>query len=201
MGKLFPAAIRQSKVSTAMCASFFEDIEQSLILLDATRDQFNPIQNRLIGRFLIACKIFGRDLLAADGEQDSLCGTLGLPPVRLKNIEPPLSLLGYKPLQRQVVIKGICDSVCDDLGVIRANAQDGLLAGLADVIAGIRDEQEQGLPELEILDAMVSSIKHTANQIDVLFEVLIGLLERQQFFGEGQHKNTMFVSYRRTANE
>lgn len=194
-GRLFPSSMRQTKVSTAMCASFFDDIEQALLLLDSTRDQFNPLQRRLIGRFLISCKIFGRDLLAADGDRASLANTLGLQDARLQNLAPPLSLLDYKPLARQAVIKGICDSVCDDLEAIRVNVQDGLLTGLADVIASMRAEQDQGLPELEILDAMSASIRHTAEQSDVLFGVLIGILERQQFFGEGRPSgnNVRFV--------
>ncbi|GLQ51492.1 hypothetical protein GCM10010872_29410 [Dyella flava] len=79
MRKYLPAIEYINKESTAMCAEIFEELDATLILLDAARLQFNPLQRQLADRFILACKGFGRDMLAAEGNRDALREILDLP--------------------------------------------------------------------------------------------------------------------------
>lgn len=78
MSKFFPAVGNPTKASTAMCATVFDELESTLSLLAAARTEFNPLQRQLVGRFSVACKAFGLEMLAADGQADALRQMFGL---------------------------------------------------------------------------------------------------------------------------
>lgn len=154
-----------------MCADFFEDMEQSLELLNVTRDQFNPTQRRLIGRFLVACRVFGRQMLVADGVRSSISEVCGL------SNEKPNSTPVIGQFRKSIVAE-VCKGVQEDIGRIRESAQDGLLNGVAFVIEEIRALQEKDSPALDILDAISMTVKNSAGQIDTVFDLLMDTLEK-----------------------
>lgn len=68
-------------MSTAMCATVFDELEMALLVLEAGQSHLNPIQRELADRFANTCKTFARDMLAAEGNRDALRMVFGLPPV------------------------------------------------------------------------------------------------------------------------
>lgn len=77
--KFFSPITNVTKVSTAMCAAAFDELEVALAVLGAARDELNPVQVQLVDRFVETCKLFGRDMMAADGDRDALGKVLGPP--------------------------------------------------------------------------------------------------------------------------
>lgn len=77
---LLPPVGHLRKMSTAMCATVFDDLEMALRLLEAGSNQFNPIQRELASRFVLTCKTFARDMLAAEGNSNALRMLFGLLP-------------------------------------------------------------------------------------------------------------------------
>ncbi len=67
-------------MSTATCATVFDDLEMALLLLEAGQNHLNPIQRELANRFANTCKTFARDMLAAEGNTNAIRMVLGLPP-------------------------------------------------------------------------------------------------------------------------
>jgi len=159
------------KVSTAMCADFFEDMGRSLELLNNTRNQFNPTQRRLIGRFLVACKVFGRQMLVADGVYSSVNEVCGL------SNEKPNRTPSIGSVKKSIVGE-LCEGVQEDIGRIRESTQDGLLNGVAFVIEEIRKLQGSESPALDAFDAISMLVKHSANQIDTVFDLLMDTVEK-----------------------
>lgn len=69
-----------TKISTAMCATVFDDLEMVLLMLKAGGSDLNPVQRELADRFTSTCKTFARDMLAAEGNSNALRMIFGLPP-------------------------------------------------------------------------------------------------------------------------
>jgi hypothetical protein len=61
-----------------MCTSVFDELETALLFLNAGRQELNPIQRELANRFISTCKLFARDMLAADGDPTALRMARGL---------------------------------------------------------------------------------------------------------------------------
>lgn len=76
---ILPPITHPTKMSTATCASVFEDLESALMFLDSGLQELNPIQRELAGRFTSMCKTFARDMLAAEGDSNALRVIFGLP--------------------------------------------------------------------------------------------------------------------------
>jgi hypothetical protein len=76
---ILPSVGRLMKMSTATCANVFDELEMALLLLDAGRPDLNPVQRELASRFASTCKIFARDMLAAEGNLNALRMAFGLP--------------------------------------------------------------------------------------------------------------------------
>ena len=77
---ILPSVGHLAKMSTALCANVFDDLEMALLLLDAGRSQLNPVQRELADRFVSTCKTFARDMLAAEGNPNALRLVFGLSP-------------------------------------------------------------------------------------------------------------------------
>jgi hypothetical protein len=75
-------------------------------------------------------------------------------------------------------IDQVCTDVCQDLKRIGSSVQSDLLEGVADVIESIRSEREPGAAESEALDAIASSVRHLAHQVEALFEAQPYVLRR-----------------------
>lgn len=170
--KIFPGNIDPRKISTAMCVSFFEDIEGALILLDSAKGEFNPIQRRLIGRFITFCKIFGLDMLAADGGRNALSEKMDLP------IAEPSGSGPFHPPLGKSLVEDVCDGIHADLENIRDGVRGELLDGVAVVIEGIRAEQPEDSPALDAFDAISVSVRQSARQLDVIFDVLADIVQK-----------------------
>lgn len=67
-----------TKMSTAMCATVFDELEMALLLLEAGRHHLNPVQRELASRFVLTCKTFACDMLAAEGNSNALRMVFGL---------------------------------------------------------------------------------------------------------------------------
>jgi hypothetical protein len=173
MWKFFPAIDNPTKASTAMCATVFDELDAALDLLNSARGDFNPLQRQLVGRFIAVCKVFGRDMLAADGNPDALRAVFGL------SAGTPGDQAD-KPAGGRTLIDDVCTGACGDLERIGATVQGELLEGVADVMASIRASQEPGAPEGDALDAMASSVRELAHQVAALFEAQPYALRRHQ---------------------
>lgn len=79
-----PVVAHPAKMSTALCATAFDDLEMALLVLEAGGKYLNPIQRELADRFAYKCKTFARDMLAAEGNQNALRMVLGLPPIEAR---------------------------------------------------------------------------------------------------------------------
>lgn len=174
MSKFFPSIDNPTKASTAMCATVFEELESALNLLAAVRTEFNPLQRQLAGRFIVACKVFGLEMLAADGRPDALRQAFGM------SIDDPKADKASPLSSGRTLIDDVCTGVCADIERIGSSVQGELLTGVADVIAGIRTGQDPDLPERDSLDAMASSVRHLAHQVAALFEAQPYALRRHQ---------------------
>jgi hypothetical protein len=79
-----PVAGHLTKMSSALCATAFDDLEMALLVLEAGGKYLNPVQRELVDRFANTTKTFARDMLAAEGNQNALRMTFGLPPIKAK---------------------------------------------------------------------------------------------------------------------
>lgn len=172
MGKFFPEIKFPTKASTGMCATVFEELDAAVSLLDITRKEFNPIQRQLIGRFIIACKIFGHEMLVADGDSDALRTALGLSLTdgKVEKSQPETSAME--------LINSVCMEVCSDLDRIGQTLQSELLTGVADVVESIRASYDLEAGERDALDSVASTVRHLARQMTALFEVQPYILRR-----------------------
>jgi hypothetical protein len=75
---ILPPVDHPTKMSTAVCANVFDELETALMFLNVGRQELNPIQRELAERFISTCKLFARDMLAADGDRTALRMVLGL---------------------------------------------------------------------------------------------------------------------------
>jgi hypothetical protein len=162
VSKFFPSINNPTKASTAMCATVFEELDSALNLLTAVRTELNPLQRQLAGRFIVACKVFGLEMLAADGRPDALRQAFGM------SIDDPKADKASPLSSGRTLIDDVCTGVCADIERIGSSVQGELLTGVADVIAGIRTGQDPDLPERDSLDAMASSVRHLAHQVAAL---------------------------------
>lgn len=174
MSRFFPSITNPTKASTAMCATVFDELDAALGLLNAARGDFNPLQRQLVGRFITACKVFGRDMLAADGNPDALRAVFGL------SVAGKPGDQAETPAASRTLIDDVCTGACGDLERIGATVQGELLEGVADVMASIRASQEPGASEADALDAMASSVRELAHQVAALFEAQPYALRRHQ---------------------
>lgn len=62
----------------------FDDLDMALLVLEAGGKYLNPVQRELVDRFANKTKTFARDMLAAEGNQNALHMTFGLPPIKAK---------------------------------------------------------------------------------------------------------------------
>lgn len=92
-----------------MCATVFEELDSVLALMHSVRGKFSPLQRQLIGRFIAVCKVFGRDMLAADGNHDVLHEMFGFSAVCQSGSLADTQATGY------ALIDDICARVCADL--------------------------------------------------------------------------------------
>ncbi|WP_263224460.1 hypothetical protein [Pseudomonas alabamensis] len=174
MANFFPDIKSPQKSTTSICAVIFEELDAAVSLLQTVRSEFNPMQQSLIGRFLVACKIFGHEMMLADGSSDALRTTLGIPRKR-KNTETEETL---HPSE-QGIISNICTEICNDLDKIGQSVQGELLHGVTDVVESIRDSYDLGVSETDTLNSIASSIRHLSEQVASLFEAQPYLLQRQ----------------------
>lgn len=165
VGKFFPEIKFPTKASTGMCATVFEELDAAVSLLDITRKEFNPTQRQLIGRFLIACKMFGHEMLVADGDSEALRVALGLSLSDSKTEKSPSDISGTE------LINSVCMEVCSDLDKIGQTLQSELLTGVADVVASIRASYDLEDGERDALDSVASAVRHLAQQVTALFDV------------------------------
>ena len=174
MGKFFPEITFPTKLSTGMCATVFEELEAAVSLLDITRKEFNPIQRQLIGRFIIACKIFGHEMLVGDGDAEALRITLGLSLTdnSTEKTKPETPGMSF--------VENICTEVCGDLDRIGLTVQSELLTGVADVVESVRASYDLGSAERDALDAIASTVRHLNQQVSALFEAQPYILRRHQ---------------------
>lgn len=70
------------RLSTASCASIFEEMDSALSFSSAFTDDLNPLQQRLLEQYIGLSKTFARNMLAADGDLDALSEVLGIPKAR-----------------------------------------------------------------------------------------------------------------------
>lgn len=173
-GRFFPEIGSPAKASTAMCATVFDELDAAVSLLDSARSDFNPLQRQLVGRFVATCKVFGRDMLAADGDPDALLSMFGLSGQARPTEPAPAPAAGH------TLIDDVCSGACSDLERIGSTVQGELLEGVADVIASIRASQEPGAPAADTLDAMAASVRELAHQVAALFDAQPFSLRRHQ---------------------
>lgn len=173
--RFLPAIDNPTKASTAMCATVFDELDAALGLLNSARGDFNPLQRQLVGRFMATCKVFGRDMQAADGDPDALRAVFGLSAEGKRGSDQAAT-----PPAERTLIDDVCIGACSDLERIGATVQDGLLEGVADVIASIRADQETEAPYGGALDAMAASVRELAHQVAALFEAQAYALRRHQ---------------------
>lgn len=160
--------------SATICIPVFKELDTALVLLNRVSKDLNPIQRQLVGRFIADCKVFGREILALDSDPNALRAAFGFAAA-----DKPISRMETTEAGR-AMIDDICSSTCVDLENIGASLQSGLIDGVADIIASIRAEQEEGAPHCEALDAITSSVRYLAHQVAVLFEVQINVLRGHQ---------------------
>lgn len=156
-----------------MCAVVFEELNAALNLLETVRNEFNPIQRMLVGRFLTGCKVFGHEMLLADGNSDELITALGL--FAPKNTVEKNQLL--KPEGN--LISTLCTEICSDLDRIGQTIQSELLTGIIETIESIIASHDLDNYETDTLYSIVSSVRHLAEQVASLFEVQPYSLQRQ----------------------
>lgn len=173
-GKFLPSIDNPRKATTAMCATVFDELDSALSLLDSVRENFNPLQRQLVGRFIAICKVFGHDMLAADGNPDALRVIFGLSTTEKQGEQAVTHPDG------RALIDDVCTGACADLDRISSSVQRGLLEGVVDVIASIRAEQEDGSPDQDTLDVMASSVRNLAHQVAALFDAQSYALRRHQ---------------------
>lgn len=173
MANFFPEIKSPQKITTGMCAVVFEELDAAVSLLETVRSEFNPIQQNLIGRFLVACKLFGHDMMLADGSSDALKATLGIPPKKI-NTEEKDKLNAPE----QDIISSICTEISNDLDRVGQTIQSELLTGITDVVENIGISYDLGVAETDTLDSIASSIRHLAEQVASLFEAQPYLLQR-----------------------
>jgi hypothetical protein len=169
--------------SSTICIPVFAELDKTLALLDSVRKDLNPVQRQLVHRFIASCKVFGREIIAADSDPNAPRAAFGF-----SAADKPISLVDT-PAAGRAMIEDICSSTCVDLENIGGSLQDGLINGVADIIASIRAEQEEGAPHCEALDAIISSVRYLAHQIAVLFEVKISVLRGLQLIHQAESEN------------
>ncbi|MGG5283848.1 hypothetical protein ACQZ2G_07575 [Pseudomonas viridiflava] len=173
MTNFFPEIASPTKSSTGMCAVVFEELDAAVSLLRDVRGEFNPFQQMVVGRFLMACKVFGQEMLLAESSPDALSASLGLP-LHKKNVDNP-----QPQLQEQDLISSMCTEVCGDLERIGRTVQSELLTGITEVIESISTSHDFETLEIDTLHSMSSSIRNLAAQIASLFEMQPYVLQRQ----------------------
>lgn len=173
--------------SSTICIPVFKELDTALARLDSVRKDLNPVQRQLIHRFIAKCKVFGREIIAVDDDPNALRAAFGL-----SAADKPISVVNT-PAAGRAMIEDVCSSTCIDLENIGASLQRGLVDSVADIIASIRAEQEEGAPHCEALDAIISSVRYLAHQAAVLFEVQISVLRRLQLIhqAESEEVNVM----------
>lgn len=174
MANFFPSIKFPQKCTTGMCAVVFEELDAAANLLETVRSEFNPIQQNLIGRFLVTCRIFGHDMMLADGSSDALKATLGVP-LDKSDIETDEKL----KTTEQDLINSVCAEICSDLDRVGQTVQSELLTGITEVIESIGTSYDLGVIETDTLNSIASSIRHLAAQVASLFEAQPYLLQRQ----------------------
>lgn len=164
--------------SAETCTAVFKELDDVLVRLNVVGNELNPLQRQLVNRFTTACKVFGRELLAADDDANVRHAAFNL------SVDDKFSFRVSTPEAGRAMIDDLCRSTCTDLEAIGDSVQKGIIEGVADVIASIRAEQEDGLPHCDGLETMASSVRYLAHQVAVLFEVQIYTIRRLQLINQ-----------------
>lgn len=157
----------------SMYDAIFEQLGNTLTFVESQRPNFNPLQRQLTGRFIIVCKLFQREMLAADRNPDMLRALLGIPVAG-----EPCGVGAYGTGHK--LIDDTCRGLCEDLGRLATMIQNELLQRVVGKLEAIRAEQEEGTPDYETVDVIASSMRCLAHQIAALLEVQPNALRRYQ---------------------
>jgi hypothetical protein len=167
-----------SNASAENCVAIFKDLDDVLVRLNVVGKELNPLQRHLINRFITACKVFSRELLAVDDDANVKHAAFNL------SVDDKFPFRVSTPEAGRAMIDDICRSTFSDLGAIGDSVQKEIIEGVADVIESIRAEQEDGLPHCDGLETIASSVRHLAQQVAVLFETQIHTVRRLQLIND-----------------
>jgi hypothetical protein len=167
--------------SAENCVALFKELDDILVRLNVVGKDLNPLQRHLVNRFTTACTVFSRELLAADDDANVKHAAFNL------SVDDKFSFRVSTPEAGRAMIDNICKSTCTDLEAIGETVQKELIGGVADVIAAIRAEQEDGLPHCDGLETIASSVRYLAQQVEVLFEVQIYMVRRLQLVNQAEN--------------
>ncbi|WP_312164989.1 hypothetical protein [Massilia timonae] len=181
LNKYLPWIRVPSNASAETCCVVFKELDDVLIRLNEAGNDLNPLQRQLVNRFTNACKVFGRELLAADDDTNIKHAAFNL------SLDDKFSFRVSTPEAGRAMIDDLCESTCTDLEAIGGSVQKGIIEGVADVIASIRAQQEDGLPHCDGIDTLVASVRYLAHQIAVLFEVQIYMVRRLQLLNQAEN--------------
>lgn len=75
---LLPEVARLRRMSTAWCASAFEELAAAVDFIEAGTDQMTPLQRQVWERYKLQTAQFGEDMLLAEGDQNAIIRRLGI---------------------------------------------------------------------------------------------------------------------------
>lgn len=175
--RYFPRVVYPTNAPASLYDASFEKLGDALTFLESQRSDFNSLQRQLAGRFIIICKLFQRDMLAADRNPDALRALLEIPVLgETRGIGAPEG--GHK------LIDDICRGLCEDLERIASTVQSELLGRVVGRLEAIGAEHKEGTPDYEAVDVIASSMRCLAHQIAALLEAQPNALRRYQIIHE-----------------
>lgn len=167
--------------SAENCIALFKELDDILVRLNVTGKDLNPLQRHLVNRFTTACKVFSRELLAGDDDANVKHAAFNL------SIDDKFPFRVSTPEAGRAMIDDICRTTYTDLEALGESVQEVLIGDVADVIAAIRAEQEDGLPQCDGLETIASSVRYMAQQVAVLFELQIDMVRRLQLINQAEN--------------
>ncbi len=144
--KILPSILHPKKMSTATCASVFEELENALMLLNLGRDELSPIQRELASRFISTCETFAYQMLAADGDANALRAVFGLSLSKTSQSQPsPILTDQFRDGVKAVVQEAV--RTADAHGLPRTNreASDSCQQGNGESVKSEKIEDEASL--------------------------------------------------------
>ena len=182
--RLFPNIQDVRKNCTIWCTAVFDELNSVINYIEAGRHHLNPIQRRLLERFILGAVEFAHDLLLAEGDKEEIERRLAVSGhnQRLLYADAITYDRPYEEEQQSSTGASVALHLYEDapaqLRKIQANTLDGINDGIWAIIRDIADEQT--LPdtlEREALDALAAVVKDLHSDIALVFRVRSGIME------------------------